>query len=88
MKANIPIPQRQPMPLTTESIISADTHGMMKKGKKLIAKPNVLQRAVVISEMMMSFRMFVPVWPIVYMMIPTAYMPKFMLAAQRIYDKT
>ena len=63
--AIIPIPHFHPMPLglTTLSTIKAETHGMMRNGKNEapIARPRHF--AEVISEMMISFIMFVPDWP-------------------------
>lgn len=64
MKASIPIPHRQPMPSTTESTIKAATQGMMRNGKKEMDIAKVRQRALDMSEMIISFRMFVPVCPI------------------------
>jgi hypothetical protein len=61
--ANIPIPQRHPIPLTTLSTINAEIQGVKRNGRYSILQTNPLDRIEEISEMTIAFSIEVPAWP-------------------------
>lgn len=86
-KENKPIPHLQPIPpgLITSSTMNPDIQGVIRNGKKLIPIAKALDLMLVISAIMISFRILAPVMPKFAKMNPPAYTPKLLELAQRMY---